>query len=180
MLDRDGRRPQAQSSRRRQGPPVRSPSLFHLLACRNSSYWPVETQANLSHKMGSHPVPLYQNVCEVAVRVKPFWTESVVSFSWASYNWGWPGRARSRIPHPARRGDDGQRSGRRQPVSRREYGTGRRSGAGDSGAAGPAVPAQPGQPAHQREPRLRHGAPGGAGLRLLADRGALRRHHPAG
>ena len=28
------------------------------------------------------------------MRVNPFWPESVVSFSWASFNWGWPGRAR--------------------------------------------------------------------------------------
>ena len=91
------------------------------------------------------------------------------------------GRAvtRSRIPHPER-GGAGQPQSHRQPGSRREMEQARRSAcAGDSESpAGPAVPAEPGQPAHQREPGLRHGAPGGAGLSLLADRGALRRHHP--
>ena len=37
VLGRSGRRPQARSSRRRQGPPLRSPLLFHLLACRMPS-----------------------------------------------------------------------------------------------------------------------------------------------
>ena len=111
------------------------------------------------------------------MRVKTFPAKSVVSFARASYNWGWPGGSRpeSRI----RRGGDGRLTVVGSPVEEGN-GTGRRASAGDSGAARPAVPAEPGQPAHQREPRLRHGAPGGAGQRLLPDRGALRRHHPAG
>ena len=172
MLVRDGRRPQARSSRRRQGPPVRSPSLYHLLACRVPS--------ESLQKNGQSSTAFYQNACEVTVRVKTFCAESVVSFSWASYNWG-AGRAERVLASRIRRG--AATTGGSWPSSARfeeGNGTGRRSGAGDSGAARPAVPPQRGQSAHQREPRLRHGAPGGAGQRLLPDRGALRRHHPAG
>ncbi len=43
---------------------------------------------NISRKMGSSSSAFYQNVCEVAVRIKTSYAESVVSLSWASYNWG--------------------------------------------------------------------------------------------
>ena len=95
VLGRDGRRPRARSSRRRQGPPVRSPSLFHLLACRVPS--------ESLPKNGQPCTTFYQNVCEVAVRVKTFLGRICCELFLGQLQLGLTGRFASRIPHPARR-----------------------------------------------------------------------------
>ena len=46
-------------------------------------------------------------VTEIA-RISKLRRAAIVSFSSTSYNWGRTGRFASRIPHPARRGDDGR------------------------------------------------------------------------